>query len=136
MRTINEVILFGRLIKDPEFKATSNSSLAVLVISVNDPFRKKKPEDRYEPSCLIRVTTWGSNAVFVNTYARKNDNIMIRGYLNINSWVAPDGSKRSELRVTANDINLIASSRGDENQFPKCEPDPAFDANDGNDVPF
>lgn len=135
---INNVVLMGRLIADPELKNT-NTGLEVcsFCIAVDRRFQKKDGEKQTD---FINVTAWRQTAAFVCKYFRKGQMIALQGSIQTEKYEDKDGNKRTSFKVVADNVsfcggkNESASSQVPSNDYrgiDAVEDDPIPD-----DVPF
>ena len=102
-RTINKVILLGRLGADPQIKYISNGNAVLNVRIATDRFREGVQED---PD-WHNVVLWGRDAELVAQHARKGYRLSVIGRIQQNSWSAEDGTKRYKTEVHASEVGLI-----------------------------
>lgn len=89
VRTINKVILIGRLVADPELRYTqSNKAVASYRIAVD---RIKKADGQQEAD-FINIVAWGSSGEFASKYFSKGMKVAIEGRIQTGSY-EKDGVK-------------------------------------------
>ena len=101
---INNVVLMGRLIADPELKNT-NTGLEVcsFCIAVDRRFQKKDGEKQTD---FINVTAWRQTAAFVFKYFRKGQMIALQGSIQTEKYEDMDGNKRTSFKVVADNVSF------------------------------
>lgn len=105
MTDINNLTIVGRLVKDAEYKQTSNSLSAKFSIAVN---KSKKVDGAWEDEVsYIDVQAWGRLAENMVGNLKKDTRVCVIGYLKQDRW-EQDGQQRSKLLVVANDIIIEA----------------------------
>lgn len=112
---INQVIISGRLTKDPESKyfSTGNTK-ATLNVAVNN---RRKVGDNYENNpAFIIVECWGKTAEAVCERARKGQPVVFTGQV-IQDKYEKDGKTVMLLKFTAHNISVLPEDR-DENRTP------------------
>lgn len=115
---MNKIILLGRLVKDPEIKYTpSEKCVAQFSIAVNRP--TKNSEGQYEAD-FINIVAWNKTAELIGNYVHKGQRILVEGRLQIRSYTAQDGSKRSATEVIADRVEFIETK---EKNAPQAKPD-------------
>lgn len=94
---MNNIVLAGRLTKDPELKAT-NSGVDVLpfTIAVNRAYAKSNDEVTAD---FIPCIAWRKTATFISKYFNKGDGIVIKGRLETRKWVDNNGNNRVSYEV-------------------------------------
>ena len=134
MAGINNVLLVGRLTKDPELMKTKNGiSFCRFSVAIDRP--KKKDEDSPGsdfPGCVA----WRQQADFITSYGSKGCMVSVEGNIQTGSYTDRDGKKVYTTDILANRIQILESKK------PKAEYPNAgtsmrrddFDANDGFDT--
>lgn len=110
-RSINQVILMGRLTRDPEMRTTpsgksvTNFSLAVDRLGNDDS------------ADFFDITAWEKTGELVNQYLSKGRRCLVQGRLSFRTW-EQDGQKRSKVDVIANDVTFLDGPSGGDNAAP------------------
>jgi single-strand DNA-binding protein len=103
MVSFNKVILAGNLTRDPELRFTTGGiPVCDFGIAVNRV--RSKEEDAVD---FFDVSAWRELGETVANYKKKGDPILIEGRLQYRTWEAQDGSKRSKVDVTAENIQFL-----------------------------
>lgn len=140
---MNQVVLIGRLTKDPEPGVIpgSGSSTSKFTIAVN---RDYKDREGKIPVDFIPVEVIGKVADFVNNYIGKGRLVAIQGSIRKEEYMKDD-EKRSITKVSAKSVQALESiKKSEENNqtfTPSYEPprglDPeGFQAIDDDEIPF
>lgn len=108
---MNSIIIAGRLTRDPELKTTNSGTEVCNIAVAVDRFAKKGEEKKAD---FIDCTVWGKSGVFVNTYFKKGDGIVIRGRLESRKWKDNDGNNRTSWEVVAENVEF-AQGKGSGN---------------------
>lgn len=98
---MNQVLLVGRMVFDPEMKQTNNGTSYVPVRVAIDRRDKEKTTD------FISCRAWGKTAEFISKYFRKGDPIEIIGRLQSESYEKQDGTKVSGMIVIIDNVNFV-----------------------------
>jgi single-strand DNA-binding protein len=100
---MNNVVLIGRLTKDPELRFIPNSGKAVarFSIAVNREFSKEKEAD------FFNIVVWGKTAEYVANYSQKGRLIAINGNLRNNNYEDKNGTKHYTVEVVANRVEIL-----------------------------
>jgi len=101
---INEMILQGRLVADPELKSTQSG---VFWCDFTVAWSKKYKEN--EEVCFMPCRAWRQSAEFVSKYFRKGDQIAVVGKMVTQSWQDKDGQKKSKLLCKITEANFCGS---------------------------
>ena len=107
-KSVNQVILMGRLTRDPELRTTaSGKNITSFSIAV----------DRYssEETDFFEVTAWEKLAELVDQYLNKGSKVLVQGRLQLDRW-EKDGQKNSRVSITANDVTFLDPKQGETQQ--------------------
>lgn len=101
-KSINQVILMGRLTRDPEMRTTTTGkTIASFSIAVD----RGGQEDQAD---FFDVTAWEKLGELVNQYLSKGRRCLVQGRLRQDSWDDKEtGKKRSRIEVTATDVTFL-----------------------------
>lgn len=109
MPSYNRVILVGHLTRDPELSSTDGGKAVCEVgLAVNERYRKE--ETWVEKVVFVDVTFWGKIAEVVKEYCHRGSPLLVEGKLQLDTW-EKDGQKRSKLRVVAQQMRMLRSSK-------------------------
>ena len=106
---MNNVILSGRLTRDPELVyAKGNDEMAICKFSlaVNRP--KKKGED--QGADFIRITVFGNRGETCGKYLAKGRQCIVRGHIQTGSYKGRDGNTVYTTEVIADDVEFVGSA--------------------------
>lgn len=94
--TTNNVLLRGRLGRDPQIRTTSKGmAVASFSVACDRMYNDKKLTD------WINVVAWGKLAEAVGNLVRKGDEVLVQGRMGTRKYTAKDGSDRYITEVTA-----------------------------------
>ena len=101
-KSINQVILMGRLTRDPEQRTTTGGkTIASFSIAV-DRGGDSDAADFFE------ITAWEKLGDLVIQYLGKGRRVLVQGRLRQDSWDDKEtGKKRSRVEVTATDVTFL-----------------------------
>jgi len=107
-KSINQVILMGRLTRDPESRTTSTGkTIASFSIAV-DRGGESDAADFFE------ITAWEKLGELVIQYLGKGRRVLVQGRLRQDSWDDKEtGKKRSRVEVTATDVTFLDGPNND-----------------------
>lgn len=128
-KSINSVILMGRLTRDPEMRSTqSGKSITSFSIAVD---RGNEETDFFE------ITAWDKLAELIDKYLEKGRRVLVQGRLRQDTWDDKDsGKKRSKVGIVASDVTFL-DSNSDENTSQDFAPDDLEDKPiDISEIPF
>ena len=108
-KSINQVILMGRLTRDPEKRTTPTGKTIVSFGLAVDRFGQDDQAD------FFNVNAWEKLGEIVAQYMTKGSRVLVQGRLRQDTWDDKDsGKKRSRVEVTATDITFLDSpNRGE-----------------------
>lgn len=119
---MNQIILIGRLTKNPELKYTSsNKAVCDIDIAVN--------RIGSDTTDFISVRVWEKQAENLNKYQSKGNLIAVQGSLRIDKYQNEKGEKRYKTYVQASNIEYLSSKNE------KSEVNPSdFEKKDNTDI--
>ncbi len=154
-RTLNKVILIGRLGADPDVRYTQSGLPVVrfnLATNERVPAGEGNWEDRTE---WHRIVVFGKIAENCANYLSKGRLVYVEGRLRTNQWEDAQGVRRSTTEIVASDVGFLDSGRDapvqattgqvpvrrgtptgskDEEPFPEALPE--MPEPQGDDIPF
>ncbi len=109
-KSINQVILMGRLTRDPEMRTTTTGkTIASFSIAVD----RAGQDDQAD---FFDVTAWEKLGELVSQYLSKGRRCLVQGRLRQDSWDDKEtGKKRSRVEVVATDVTFLDGPSGDAN---------------------
>lgn len=108
--TINEVVIVGRLARDPELRHTTNGKPVCGFTVAVDRYMGK---DNGNEADFIPVVAWNSTAEFVSKYFGKGKKIIVKGNLRQRSWEDNDGKKHYVLEVWAEKVDFADGKKNE-----------------------
>jgi len=105
---LNQVLLVGRLAKDPEIIETNSKKRASVVLAV--PRNFKNSDGIYETD-FIRVTLWNAVALNTKEYCKTGDMVAIKGRLQANSYMDSEDNKKYVLDIIGESISFLATKK-------------------------
>ena len=101
-RSINQVILMGRLTRDPEARTTPSGKT---VVSFSIAVDRAGQDDQAD---FFDITAWEKLGDLVMQYLAKGRRVLVQGRLRQDSWDDKEtGKKRSRIDVTATDVTFL-----------------------------
>lgn len=106
-RSINQVILMGRLTRDPEQRTTTTGkTIASFSIAVD----RGGQEDAAD---FFNVTAWEKLGELVMQYLAKGRRVLVQGRLRQDSWDDKEtGKRQSRIEVVATDVTFLDGPSG------------------------
>ncbi|OQO78625.1 single-stranded DNA-binding protein [Enterococcus gallinarum] len=111
---INNVVLVGRLTKDPDLKYTGNGiAVATFTLAVNRNFTNQSGERETD---FINCVIWRKPAETLANYAKKGVLIGVTGRIQTRSYDNQQGQKVYVTEVIADNFQLLESKKADSSQ--------------------
>ena len=108
-KSINQVILMGRLTRDPEVRTTTTGKTITSFSLAVDRGGQEDQADFFE------VTAWEKLGELVSQYLSKGRRCLVQGRLRQDSWDDKEtGKKRSKVEVVATDVTFLDGPSGSE----------------------
>ena len=110
---MNQVILIGRLARDPELSYTPNTQSAVcrFTIAVDRP--RRNGEDA--GADFIRITVWGRQAETCDRYLSKGRQVAVAGRIQTGSYKNREGVTVYTTDVVADRVEFLGGGQGGQN---------------------
>lgn len=110
-RSINQVILMGRLTRDPEMRTTTTGkTIASFSLAVD----RATQDDQAD---FFDITAWEKLGELANQYLSKGRRCLVQGRLRQDSWDDKEtGKKRSKVEVVATDITFLDAPTSSDSQ--------------------
>lgn len=124
--SLNSVCISGNLARDAELRTTTNGmSVLNMSVAVNER-RKNQAGEWSDYTNWIDCTMFGSRAEKIAQYLTKGSKVAIQGRLHYSSWQDNNGTKRSKLDVTIDEIEFMSKQNRTQNSS-NFEPDSAYE---------
>lgn len=108
---INQLVVIGRLTKDPELKKTdSGKTIANVTLAV--PRSYKNVNGEYDTD-FIDCILWSGVAETTTEYCKKGDLVGVRGRIQTRSY-EKDEQKKFVTEVIAEKVTFLSSKKADE----------------------
>lgn len=112
---LNQIILMGRITKDPELRKTNNgTSVISFTLAVDRDF---KDDSGNKETDFIECVAWRGTADFVAKYFGKGRMAAVSGRLQIRNWTDKEGNKRRSAEVMAEHVYFADSKKEDSGSF-------------------
>jgi len=107
---LNRIVLIGRLTKDPELRYTqSGIAKASFSLAVDRNFSNAQGERETD---FINIVVWRKQAENCANFLSKGKLAAVDGSLQIRSYEAQDGSKRTIAEVVADNVRFLSPKDG------------------------
>ena len=130
---INNVVLVGRLTRDPELRYTqSNTAVATFNMAVNRNFKAQNGE--YEAD-FINCVMWRQSAENLSNWAKKGMLLAIVGRIQTRNYEGNDGKRVYITEVVAESFRLLESRENHNQASMDQQMPPGYEINEDN-LPF
>jgi single-strand DNA-binding protein len=97
---INNVVIMGRLTKEPEERKTSTGkTVCSICVAVDNRFDKEKTD-------FFDVIAWNQTAEFICKHFHKGTMIAVQGRLATRMWEDKNGSKHKAVEIVADNVSF------------------------------
>src|SRR5262250_2271266 len=110
-KSVNKVILSGRLGRDPELKYTASGvPFCRFSMATDDSWNDKGTGERQERTEWHNIVAWDRLAEICNQYLTKGKLVYIEGSLQTREWDDQEGNKRKSTDIRARDMVMLSSA--------------------------
>lgn len=113
MINLNNVVLVGRLTKDPDLRKTQNNKSCLSFCLAVD--RKFKNENGERSADFINCVAWNQQADYLANYAAKGDIVGVEGSIQTRSY-EKDGQNVYVTEIVASNVQLINFKKADQQE--------------------
>jgi single-strand DNA-binding protein len=101
-KSVNQVILMGRLTRDPEQRTTNTGKI---IVSFSIAVDRGGQDDAAD---FFNVNAWEKLGELVMQYLSKGRRVLVQGRLRQDRWDDKDtGKKQSRVEITASDVTFL-----------------------------
>lgn len=128
---MNQIILVGRLTKDPELRYIPNTGtpVATFTLAVDRNYKDKEGNVQTD---FIPVEVMGKVADFVANYITKGRLVAVNGSIRVDRYMKDD-ENRTFTKVSAKSVQALDSNK---NKSQNTEVPQGFQAIDDDEIPF
>ena len=125
MAGLCKAMIIGNLGRDPEMRYTpSGKPVTSFSVAVNRVYNTAEGERREETE-WFRVSAWGKLGETCSQYLRKGSKVYVEGRLRTRTWDSQDGQKRTDVEITATDLQMLDTrQRGEPGDIASDDPGP------------
>lgn len=112
---MNNVILIGRLVNDPELRyvGESNNAVTSFILAVSRNYKNKQG---IVESDFIRVDFWGRKAEICSQYLQKGNLVAIEGCLRTDRYETQDGTYKYKTWILGCEVKFIDNNKNSNNK--------------------
>ena len=126
---MNNVVLIGRLTKDPEIRYTSGTQMAVCTFTVAVDRPVKSGEEK--KADFPRITVFGKQAENCEKYLAKGRLVGIQGRIQTGSYTNKDGATVYTTDVVADRVEFLGNQGGGQSEAYRAANAPLADDQEG-----
>ena len=134
-RTVNKVMLIGRLGTDPDLKYTASGTAVTSFRLATTRYSKGPDGLAHEDVEWHSIVAWDKLAETCTQFLSKGRLVYVEGRLQTRSWDGPDGQQHYRTEVVIHEM-LMLDSRAPEPTPPIDSPDSGLAGGAGDDLPF
>jgi single-strand DNA-binding protein len=115
MSDLNQVVLVGRLVRDPELRYTpQGAAVSEFTLASNRRFTKADGE-KVEEVIFVDTVAWNKLAEVTAEFLKKGRMVALSGSLTQERWEDKEtGQKRSKIRIQAQSVQFLGGSKDGE----------------------
>jgi single-strand DNA-binding protein len=143
---INQVMIAGRLTRDPELRFTQKQQGVVsLSVAVNRRYQDQATGEWKDDTTFVPVTVWGPAAERCKEKMKKGSPVLVEGRLTASEYTDKTGQKRKDMKITARRVQLMtyggtesaeAPAAAHDTEEPAADAEPKSDSSGIEEVPF
>jgi single-strand DNA-binding protein len=108
---MNQVILMGRLTRDPDLKTVKDSTVCNFSIAVDRKFKSASGERQAD---FINCIAWRQTGEFIGKYFNKGSMILLTGSMQTSTW-EKDGVKQYKTEVVVDQAEFTGEKKEHKN---------------------
>jgi len=102
---LNQIVLIGRLVRDPELRYTPNGvPVAQFALAVDRPFTNAQGQRETD---FFDIVVWRKQAELVSTHLQKGRLVAVQGLLQTRSYETPEGQRRKVYEIVADRVTFL-----------------------------
>lgn len=120
---INQVILMGRLTREPEtrFLQASNNSVTRFTMAIERDYKASSEEKA--KTDFINCVAWNKTGEFISKYFKKGSMIAVIGSIETGSYTDKDGKKVYTTDIKVNKVSFTGEKTSGSSSEPSSVPD-------------
>jgi len=108
MPNINNIMITGRLTRDPDIRFTKSNKIVVnFDIANNHTYHSTTTDEWKKMTLFIRVSIYGNLADRVKERLHKGTPVYIEGRLQEDTWTTTDNQQRKSYRIVGNRMQIL-----------------------------
>lgn len=111
MKIRNSITIIGRIGKDPEHRSLkSGAQVCNFSVATTEKYKNQQGET-VEETQWHTVIAWRKLGEIVSNYAKKGDEVAVRGKMTYRKWEDKDGNARLSAEIVADDFLILSSKQ-------------------------
>lgn len=107
--SLNQVVLMGRLTRDPELKSTqSGVDVATFTLAVDRSYIKAGAEKETD---FLDCVAWRGTAEFISRYFKKGMQVAVSGRIQTRKWKDQNDQRRVSVEIVVDEAFFADSKR-------------------------
>lgn len=129
---LNNVILIGRLTKDPEMRYTpSGQAVTTFTLAVDRGYQNQQGQKEVD---FISIVTWAKTAENVANFVKKGRLVAIEGRIQTRNYENNEGKKVYVTEVVADQVKFLESAKDNRSETVPLPPEPSNFGNKTNSI--
>ena len=112
MASVNKVILFGNLGRDPETRYMPDGGAVTNISVATTDVWKDKQGEKQEKTEWHRVAFFGKLAEIAGEYLKKGSQVYVEGRLQTRKWQDKEGVDKYTTEIVADRMQMLGSRQG------------------------
>jgi len=108
---LNQVVLVGRIVKNPELRVTENGK-KVTTVTLAVPRGYKNSSGEYDTD-FLDCTLWTNVAENTVEYCQSGDMVGVKGRLQTRVFEDEEGNKNKKTEIVAEKVTFLSSKKAD-----------------------
>lgn len=118
---LNHIVVMGRMVRDPELRATqSGIPVCSFTLACDRDFKNRDSKEK--ETDFIDCVAWRSTAEFVSKYFTKGSMMAVSGRLQLRDWVDKEKNKRRSAEIQV-DSAYFGNTKPREDEPPEAAHD-------------
>jgi single-strand DNA-binding protein len=122
-KSLNKVMIIGRLGRDPEMRYTpSGRPVTTFSVATDRNWNTSDGERRSETE-WFNIVAWSNLAEICKQYLTKGQLVYVEGRLQSRRWEDQEGNKRTSVEIVANEMIMLSDRRESNNNPEQAAPE-------------
>ncbi|GAB4525796.1 MAG: single-stranded DNA-binding protein [Anaerolineales bacterium] len=126
-RSLNKVLLIGRLGRDPEMRYTPSGRPVTTFSLATSRTWSNNDGERQSETEWFNIVAWGNLAEICKQYLHKGQQVYVEGRLQTRTWENNEGKKLTSVEVVASEMIMLGDHASSKNTVePEDSPNDEF----------